>query len=66
MIGNYLTTKGRSLEQDRRMLEQGQWIWTLLAASAGERIYACSFTPDDICFHEHFFGQSRFCPDRWS
>ncbi len=27
---------------------------TLLAASAGERIYACSFTPDDICFHEHF------------
>lgn len=26
MIGNYLTTKGRSLEQDRRMLEQGQWI----------------------------------------
>lgn len=26
MIGNYLTTKGRGLDQDRRMLEQGQWI----------------------------------------
>jgi biotin synthase len=26
MIGNYLTTKGRNLEADLRMLEQGQWI----------------------------------------
>ena len=26
MIGNYLTTKGRDLEADLRMLEQGQWI----------------------------------------
>lgn len=26
MIGNYLTTDGRDLDQDRLMLEQGQWI----------------------------------------
>lgn len=26
MIGNYLTTTGRSLKTDARMLEQGQWI----------------------------------------
>jgi len=26
MIGNYLTTKGRNLEADLRMLEQGKWI----------------------------------------
>lgn len=26
MIGNYLTTRGRSLDSDLRMLEQGQWI----------------------------------------
>jgi len=26
MIGNYLTTKGRNLDADLRMLEQGQWI----------------------------------------
>lgn len=26
MIGNYLTTKGRNLDQDQRMLEQGRWI----------------------------------------
>jgi len=26
MIGNYLTTRGRNLEADLRMLEQGQWI----------------------------------------
>jgi biotin synthase len=26
MIGNYLTTRGRDLEADRRMLEQGTWI----------------------------------------
>lgn len=28
MIGNYLTTAGRSLDKDMRMLEQGQWIWS--------------------------------------
>lgn len=27
MIGNYLTTAGRDLGKDLRMLEQGQWIW---------------------------------------
>jgi len=26
MIGNYLTTRGRDLDADLRMLEQGQWI----------------------------------------
>ena len=26
MIGNYLTTRGRNLEADLRMLEQGRWI----------------------------------------
>jgi biotin synthase len=26
MIGNYLTTRGRDLQQDQRMLEQGRWI----------------------------------------
>jgi biotin synthase len=26
MIGNYLTTQGRDLSKDQRMLEQGQWI----------------------------------------
>lgn len=28
MIGNYLTTAGRDLGRDIRMLEQGQWIWS--------------------------------------
>ncbi len=26
----------------------------LVSASAGERVYACRFTPDEACFHEHF------------
>ena len=26
MIGNYLTTKGRDLDADLKMLEQGSWI----------------------------------------